>query len=112
MLVAMHILALHEVGSNNPDGIDIKSTRTRTAGRWMRWHSTYFTVKDMIGVAGFLFFFCAIIFFKPDMGLLPREAELRGGERAEDPGAHRPGMVLHSFYAILRAVPDKLLGSS
>ena len=68
MLVAMHILALHEVGSNNPDGIDIKKHKDENG--WpldaVAFHP-YFTVKDMIGVAGFLFFFCAIIFFKPDM---------------------------------------------
>ncbi|WP_113720803.1 cytochrome b [Aeromonas salmonicida] len=112
MLVAMHILALHEVGSNNPDGIDIK--KYKDANGWpldaVAFHP-YFTVKDMIGVAGFLFFFCAIIFFKPDMwGYFLEKPNFEVANGLKTPAHIAPVWYFTPFYAILRAVPDKLLG--
>ncbi|MGU5678806.1 cytochrome b [Aeromonas allosaccharophila] len=112
MLVAMHILALHEVGSNNPDGIDIKTHKDENG--WpldaVAFHP-YFTVKDMIGVAGFLFFFCAIIFFKPDMwGYFLEKPNFEVANGLKTPAHIAPVWYFTPFYAILRAVPDKLLG--
>ncbi|MFM5739572.1 MAG: cytochrome b [Aeromonas veronii] len=112
MLVAMHILALHEVGSNNPDGIDIKKRKDENG--WpldaVAFHP-YFTVKDMIGVAGFLFFFCAIIFFKPDMwGYFLEKPNFEVANGLKTPEHIAPVWYFTPFYAILRAVPDKLLG--
>ena len=112
MLVAMHILALHEVGSNNPDGIDIKKHKDENG--WpldaVAFHP-YFTVKDMIGVAGFLFFFCAIIFFKPDMwGYFLEKPNFEVANGLKTPAHIAPVWYITPFYAILRAVPDKLLG--
>ncbi|BEE19476.1 cytochrome bc complex cytochrome b subunit [Aeromonas enteropelogenes] len=112
MLVAMHILALHEVGSNNPDGIDIK--KHKDANGWpldaVAFHP-YFTVKDMIGVAGFLFFFCAIIFFKPDMwGYFLEKPNFEVANGLKTPAHIAPVWYFTPFYAILRAVPDKLFG--
>ncbi|MBL0599252.1 cytochrome bc complex cytochrome b subunit [Aeromonas jandaei] len=112
MLVAMHILALHEVGSNNPDGIDIKKHKDESG--WpldaVAFHP-YFTVKDMIGVAGFLFFFCAIIFFKPDMwGYFLEKPNFEVANGLKTPAHIAPVWYFTPFYAILRAVPDKLLG--
>ena len=112
MLVAMHILALHEVGSNNPDGIDIKKHKDENG--WpldaVAFHP-YFTVKDMIGVAGFLFFFCAIIFFKPDMwGYVLEKPNFEVANGLKTPAHIAPVWYFTPFYAILRAVPDKLLG--
>lgn len=112
MLVAMHILALHEVGSNNPDGIDIKKHKDENG--WpldaVAFHP-YFTVKDMIGVAGFLFFFCAIIFFKPDMwGYFLEKPNFEVANGLKTPEHIAPVWYFTPFYAILRAVPDKLLG--
>ncbi|MCS3833952.1 ubiquinol-cytochrome c reductase cytochrome b subunit [Aeromonas veronii] len=112
MLVAMHILALHEVGSNNPDGIDIKNHKDENG--WpldaVAFHP-YFTVKDMIGVAGFLFFFCAIIFFKPDMwGYFLEKPNFEVANGLKTPAHIAPVWYFTPFYAILRAVPDKLLG--
>ncbi len=100
MLVAMHILALHEVGSNNPDGIDIKKHKDENG--WpldaVAFHP-YFTVKDMIGVAGFLFFFCAIIFFKPDMWATSSRSRTLKWPTGLRPGAYCACVVLH---AVLR----------
>ncbi|WP_429038790.1 cytochrome b [Aeromonas veronii] len=112
MLVAMHILALHEVGSNNPDGIDIKKHKDENG--WpldaVAFHP-YFTVKDMIGVSGFLFFFCAIIFFKPDMwGYFLEKPNFEVANGLKTPEHIAPVWYFTPFYAILRAVPDKLLG--
>ncbi|BDA11849.1 cytochrome b [Aeromonas caviae] len=112
MLVVMHILALHEVGSNNPDGIDIKKHKDENG--WpldaVAFHP-YFTVKDMIGVAGFLFFFCAIIFFKPDMwGYFLEKPNFEVANGLKTPAHIAPVWYFTPFYAILRAVPDKLLG--
>ncbi len=68
-LVAAHLVALHEVGSNNPDGVDIKAKKDKH-GRpldGIPFHP-YYTVHDIMGVAGFLIIFMAIIFFAPEMG--------------------------------------------
>ena len=104
--------ALHEVGSNNPDGIDIKKHKDEKG--WpldaVAFHP-YFTVKDMIGVAGFLFLFCAIIFFKPDMwGYFLEKPNFEVANGLKTPAHIAPVWYFTPFYAILRAVPDKLLG--
>ncbi len=68
-LVAAHLVALHEVGSNNPDGVEIKKYKDRH-GRpldGVPFHPFY-TVHDIMGVAGFLIIFAAIVFFAPEMG--------------------------------------------
>ena len=69
-LVVVHIIALHEVGSNNPDGIEIKKNRdpkTNIPVDGIPFHP-YYTVKDIFGVVAFLIVFCGIIFFAPEMG--------------------------------------------
>jgi ubiquinol-cytochrome c reductase cytochrome b subunit len=68
-LVVLHILALHEVGSNNPDGVDIKKHKDENGIPLdgIPFHP-YYTVKDIVGVVVFLFVFCAIVFFFPEMG--------------------------------------------
>jgi ubiquinol-cytochrome c reductase cytochrome b subunit len=68
-LVAAHVVALHEVGSNNPDGVDIKAKKDKY-GRpldGIPFHP-YYTVHDIMGFVGFLIIFMAIIFFAPEMG--------------------------------------------
>ncbi|MFB3081401.1 MAG: cytochrome bc complex cytochrome b subunit [Nitrosomonadaceae bacterium] len=70
VLVVMHIIALHEVGSNNPDGIEIKANRdpkTNIPVDGVPFHP-YYTVKDIFGVVVFLILFCGIMFFAPEMG--------------------------------------------
>jgi len=69
-LVAAHILALHEVGSNNPDGVEIKKHKdpvTHIPLDGIPFHP-YYTVKDTFGVAVFLVVFAIIVFFAPGMG--------------------------------------------
>ncbi|MDM8563530.1 cytochrome b N-terminal domain-containing protein, partial [Candidatus Marithioploca araucensis] len=69
-LAAVHIIALHEVGSNNPDGIEIKKNKDPKTGiplDGIPFHP-YYTVKDIVGVTVFLIIFCAVIFYAPEMG--------------------------------------------
>ncbi len=69
-LVIVHVIALHEVGSNNPDGIEIKANRdpkTNIPVDGIPFHP-YYTVKDIFGVVVFLILFCGIMFFAPEMG--------------------------------------------
>ena len=72
-LVAAHLVALHDVGSNNPDGVEIKAGPK--GNRWSETAPTdgipfhpYYTVHDIFGVSIFLMIFCAVIFFAPEMG--------------------------------------------
>ncbi len=68
-LVLLHILALHEVGSNNPDGVEIKKKKDANGIPLdgIAFHP-YYTVHDIVGVVVFLFVFCTILFFAPEMG--------------------------------------------
>jgi len=128
-LVFAHILALHEVGSNNPDGIEIKKNKDPETGipkDGIPFHP-YYTVKDLVGVAGFLILFSAVIFYMPDGSrrvvragdglpdpvlrshllyagwrrLLPRAAELHAGESGQHARAHHASLV---FRHLLRDV--------
>ena len=65
-LVVAHIIALHEVGSNNPDGVEIKKNKTKTVFR-DGIHSILTPVKDILGVV-FLIVFCSVLFFAPEGG--------------------------------------------
>ena len=77
-LVFVHIVALHHVGSNNPDGIEIKKRKKDKQGIPLDgipfW--PYSIVKDLFALSVFLFIFLAIVFFAPEMGLLYRNSQL------------------------------------
>lgn len=111
-LVWIHILALHEVGSNNPDGVEIKEHKHRdgTPMDGIPFHP-YYTVKDLVGVAVFLFIFCSIIFFAPEMkGYFLEHANFLPANPMATPEHIAPVWYFTPFYAILRAIPDKLIG--
>ena len=111
-LVVLHILALHEVGSNNPDGIDIKQLRDADGKPLdgIAFHP-YYTVKDLLGVAIFLFVFSAVVFFFPQMGgYFLEPANFEPANVLKTPEHIAPVWYFTPFYAILRAVPDKLMG--
>ncbi|MCK5888612.1 MAG: cytochrome b N-terminal domain-containing protein [Methylococcales bacterium] len=112
ILVFLHIVALHEVGSNNPDGIEIKESKDP----WghpvdgIPFHP-YYTVKDIVGVAVFLFFFATIIFYMPEMGgYFLEHANFIPADPLKTPEHIAPLWYFTPFYAILRAVPDKFAG--
>ncbi|MFT5781479.1 MAG: ubiquinol-cytochrome c reductase cytochrome b subunit [Pseudomonas sp.] len=111
-LVVLHILALHEVGSNNPDGVDIKKHKDANGIPLdgIPFHP-YYTVKDIVGVVVFLFVFCAIVFFFPEMGgYFLEKPNFEVANAFKTPAHIAPVWYFTPFYAILRAVPDKLMG--
>lgn len=107
-LVAAHILALHEVGSNNPDGVEIKKLKDKQTGiplDGIPFHP-YYTVKDMVGVVVFLIVFAAIIFFAPEMGGYFLEANnFVPADPLVTPAHIAPTWYFTPYYSILRAVP-------
>ncbi|MCD5993324.1 cytochrome bc complex cytochrome b subunit [Pseudomonas sp. CDFA 602] len=111
-LVVLHLIALREVGSNNPDGIDIWK-HLDEHGRpldGIPFHP-YYTVKDLFGVAVFLFVFCGIVFFYPDMGgYFLEKQNFEPANAFKTPEHIAPVWYFTPFYAILRAVPEKLMG--
>ncbi|GLS83379.1 cytochrome b [Paraferrimonas haliotis] len=112
VLVFLHIIALHEVGSNNPDGVEIKKNKDENG--WpvdgIPFHP-YYTVKDIFGVAGFLIFFCYVIFFMPEGGgYFLEKPNFEAANPLKTPEHIAPVWYFTPFYAMLRAVPDKLGG--
>lgn len=111
-LVVAHILALHEVGSNNPDGVEIKKTKDANGIPLdgIPFHP-YYSVKDTLGIVVFLFFFSVIMFYFPDGGgYMLEHANFIASDALKTPEHIAPVWYFTPFYAILRAVPDKLLG--
>jgi ubiquinol-cytochrome c reductase cytochrome b subunit len=107
-LVAAHIIALHEVGSNNPDGIEIKKNKDPQTGiplDGIPFHP-YYTVKDIVGVTVFLIVFSAIVFFAPEMGGYFLEANnFVPADPLKTPAHIAPVWYFTPYYSILRAVP-------
>ncbi len=110
-LVFIHIVALHRVGSNNPDGIEIKE-----GPKGNRWDTNapadgipfhpYYTVKDLMGVTVFLALFSIVVFFAPDFGGLFLEApNFEPANPLKTPEHIAPVWYFTPFYAMLRAVP-------
>lgn len=108
----LHIIALHRVGSNNPEGIDIKN-QLNAEGKpldGIPFHP-YYTLKDLVGILIFLMGFFAIVFFFPDMGGYFLEPEnFSPANPLVTPDHIAPAWYLSPFYSILRAIPDKLMG--
>jgi ubiquinol-cytochrome c reductase cytochrome b subunit len=115
-LVLLHISALHKVGSNNPDGVEIK--KGPKGNRWaadkpadgIPFHP-YYTVKDIFGVGVFLIFFAAVIFYLPEFfGWFLEPDNFTPANPLKTPPHIAPVWYFTPFYAILRAVPDKFGG--
>jgi ubiquinol-cytochrome c reductase cytochrome b subunit len=106
-LVFVHIVALHRVGSNNPDGIEIKENKDENGipKDGIPFHP-YYTVKDIVGIAVFLAIFAAVIFFTPDLGGLFLEApNFQPANPLKTPEHIAPVWYFTPYYAMLRAVP-------
>jgi ubiquinol-cytochrome c reductase cytochrome b subunit len=111
-LVVAHILALHEVGSNNPDGVEIKNTKGPDGKPLdgIPFHP-YYTVKDLVAIVIFLIAFASVMFFAPEMGgYFLEHANFEPANALKTPEHIAPVWYFTPFYAILRAVPDKLMG--
>jgi len=113
-LVVAHLIALHEVGSNNPDGVEIKKKKDPATGiplDGIPFHP-YYTLKDLVGVGVFLIIFLGVVFFAPEGGgwLLEKPNFLPANPLAT-PEHITPAWYFGSFYAMLRATPS-LAGSA
>ena len=107
-LVVAHIIALHEVGSNNPDGVEIKKVKGKDGKPLdgIPFHP-YYTVKDLLGAMVFLIFFALIIFFMPEMGgYFLEHPNFDPADPMKTPPHIAPVWYFTPFYAILRAVPS------
>ena len=110
-LVAAHIMALHEVGSNNPDGVEIKQHKDAKGIPLdgIPFHP-YYTVKDIVGVVVFLFLFFMVVFFMPEMGgyfleynnFIPADA-------LKTPAHIAPVWYFTPYYSILRAITEDFM---
>jgi ubiquinol-cytochrome c reductase cytochrome b subunit len=113
LLVMLHLVALHETGSNNPDGIEIKE-KTGPHGKpldGIPFHP-YYTVKDMVGVGVFFVLFALVVFFVPNLGGLFLEApNFEPANPLSTPEHITPVWYFTPYYAMLRAVPDQRLGA-
>ena len=111
-LVFAHIISLHEVGSNNPDGVDIKKIKDSNGVPLdgIPFHP-YYTVKDIVGVVVFLIFFSMIVFYNPEMGgYFLEHANFIPADPLKTPEHIAPVWYFTPFYAILRAVPSQFGG--
>jgi ubiquinol-cytochrome c reductase cytochrome b subunit len=107
-IVVVHILALHEVGSLNPDGIEIKKKKDASGKPLdgIAFHP-YFTVKDIYGLGVFLTLFSAVVFFAPTFfGLFLEGPNFEPANRMQTPPHIAPVWYFTPFYAMLRAVPS------
>lgn len=111
-LVVMHIIALHDVGSNNPDGVSIKKYKDKNGNPidGLPFYP-YFVVTKIAPLVVFFFVFCAILFFMPEMGgYFLEHANFEIANSLKTPEHIAPVWYFTPFYSMLRAVPDKLGG--
>ncbi len=112
LLVVLHLAALHEVGSNNPDGVEIKKNKGPDGKPLdgIPFHP-YYTVKDLFGLGFFLIICAFIIFFKPTVGgWFLEPANFTPANNLVTPAAIKPVWYFTPFYAILRMIPSKGFG--
>jgi len=107
ILVFLHIVALHTVGSNNPDGVEIKKNKDKNGipKDGIPFHP-YYSVKDIVGVVVFLMIFSAVVFFAPAMnGYFLEHANFIEANPLKTPEHIAPLWYLTPFYSVLRAIP-------
>jgi ubiquinol-cytochrome c reductase cytochrome b subunit len=113
LLIGLHLVALRQVGSNNPDGIEIKA-KLKPDGTpldGIPFHP-YYTLKDIVGVGLFLTLFAIVVFFMPTFGGLFMEApNFEPANPVSTPEHIAPVWYFTPYYAILRAVPDQKIGA-
>jgi len=113
LLVVLHLVALHQVGSNNPDGVEIHD-KVGTDGKpldGIPFHP-YYTVKDFVGIGVFLVLLAIVVFFVPTLGGLFLEApNFEPANPLSTPEHIAPVWYFTPYYAILRAVPDQRMGA-
>ena len=113
LLVLLHLAALHTVGSNNPDGVEIKDHKDKDGVPLdgVPFHP-YYTIKDMVGIGVFLFVFSIVVFFAPEMGgYFLEHANFVPANALVTPEHIAPVWYFTPFYSILRAIPDPQFGA-
>jgi ubiquinol-cytochrome c reductase cytochrome b subunit len=113
LLVALHLVALRQVGSSNPDGIEIKANLGPDGKPLdgIPFHP-YYTVKDIVGVGLFLTLFAIVVFFMPTFfGLFMEAPNFEPANPVSTPEHIAPVWYFTPYYAILRAVPDQKMGA-
>ncbi|MDC0894100.1 cytochrome bc complex cytochrome b subunit, partial [Pseudomonadales bacterium] len=113
VLVVLHILALHEVGSNNPDGVDIKKNLDKDGKPvdGIPFHPYYTIGHDLPGIVLFLIVFCAVMFFYPDGGgYLIEHPNYTPADPLKTPELIAPVWYYTPFYSMLRAATFPLFG--
>ncbi|MES2297112.1 MAG: cytochrome bc complex cytochrome b subunit [Pseudomonadota bacterium] len=110
-LVAAHLIALHEVGSSNPDGIEVKETLGADGHPLDSIPShPYYTVHDLFGVSVFLVIFSAVVFFAPEMGgFFLEHNNFLPADSLKTPGEIAPTWYFTPFYSVLRATTSDFL---
>ena len=110
-LVVAHLLALHDVGSNNPDGVEIKATKDASGKPLdgIPFHP-YYTVHDLLGVSVFLLLFTAIVFLAPEMGGYFLEYNnFIPADPLKTPSHIAPVWYFTPYYSMLRALTDPMV---
>jgi ubiquinol-cytochrome c reductase cytochrome b/c1 subunit len=102
-VVGLHVWALHIAGQNNPDGLDVKNVERDTVA-----FTPYATIKDVFGLAVFLILYAWFVFYIPGY-LLDADNSVPANPLVT-PAHIVPEWYLLPFYAILRAIPNKLVG--
>jgi ubiquinol-cytochrome c reductase cytochrome b subunit len=113
LLVMLHLVALRQTGSNNPDGIEIKERRGADGKPLdgIPFHP-YYTVKDIVGVGVFFIIFALVVFYVPTFhGLFLEQANFEPANLLSTPAEIHPVWYFTPYYAILRAVPNKGIGA-
>jgi ubiquinol-cytochrome c reductase cytochrome b subunit len=113
MLVFVHIVALHHVGSNNPDGIEIKANKDENGIPLdgIQFHPYYTIGHDLPAIAMFLIVFCAVVFFAPEMGgYFLEKPNFEAANPLKTPEHIVPVWYYTPFYAMLRAATFPLFG--
>ena len=111
-LVFAHIAALHTVGSNNPDGVEIKKDKDADGIPLdgIPFHP-YYTVKDIVGIVVFLFLFSIVVFYFPEMnGYFLEHANFEPANPLATPEHIAPVWYFTPFYTVLRAIPNPFGG--
>ncbi|WP_416306193.1 cytochrome b [Neptunicella sp. SCSIO 80796] len=130
ILVFLHIVALHEVGSNNPDGVEVKRPKgslkeeEKTKFKMHEYYTNKYDIiddvvpffphivlKDLVAFCVFLLLFCYVMFFNPEMfGYFLEHPNFEIANGLKTPEHIFPVWYFTPFYAILKAVPNKLMG--
>jgi ubiquinol-cytochrome c reductase cytochrome b subunit len=113
LLIVLHLVALRQVGSNNPDGIEIKANKGADGKPvdGIPFHP-YYTVKDIVGVGAFLIVFCVVVFFVPTFnGLFLESANFEPANPISTPDDITPSWYFTPYYAILRSIPNQRMGA-